>query len=469
MPEDQKNKSGSETTLAFSAGQYGANAAANQAAASNEMINGMDKFLDMVNRVQNKPEVHLRGGHLFETIIAAQENAEKAAQGLVERVHVTHLEGHHQAAADLQTRIGDRILAEGQAKFSLQDPDEIIRMISEEKYHGMDRYIPTDKIQDVRNELLNKIRESTDLEKIAQYKDALEHLKDHDISSKDIMLADKQPRLYAAMSEGTYFLKEAGVAGAQAAAAGLVMGGALAVIKNGIAVTKGELTVKEAAAEVGVEAGKSGLRSGATGVAGTAIRFGAEKAGIQALAKSNVATSVAAGVIDIGMSVYAFAKGEITAEETMERIGQTGVSTMSGIYAGAVASLFFGPAGVLVGSMAGYFIATQVYQSCISIFNRAKLAEEEATRVVALCDEACRVMKRQRLEFENLMEEKIRSRREEFATVFEVIERGMESDSAEVTVGALTDFALLLGKKIRYTTFEEFDDFMIKSDEPLVI
>lgn len=213
----------------------------------------------------------------------------------------------------------------------------------------------------------------------------------------------------------------------------------------------------------------AGTRSGATGMGGTIIRHGAAKVGIDALTKSNVATAVAAGTIELGVTIISYAEGEITALQAMERMGLTGSSTMSSIYAGAVAGLVFGPVGAVAGSVAGYLLASHVYNSSVSILRNARLAEEQSAKIVALCDEACREMEAQRKEFEVFIEKNLRARHEQFTSCLEAVDMGLSSESPEVTTLALADFAALIGRELRYSAFGEFDNFMMTTGETLVI
>ncbi len=158
---------------------------------------------------------------------------------------------------------------------------------------------------------------------------------------------------------------------------------------SAIGALRQEISVEEALSNTVIDGGKSAFRSGVTGVGGTIIRYGATKLGVKALSKSNVAVTIAAGIIDVGASVYSFAKGEITAGELTERVGQTGTCTTYSLYTGAAAGAILGPVGAVMGSMAGYIIAASIYQSATTIFKEARLAEAEAERIIAMCDVAC--------------------------------------------------------------------------------
>ena len=257
--------------------------------------------------------------------------------------------------------------------------------------------------------------------------------------------------------------------GANAAIAGFIITGAISGVKNTIIASKGDITFEEALSNTVKDGEKSALRSGVTGVGGTVIRYGATKLGVKALSKSNVAVTVAAGVIDIGASVYSFAQGEITSEELIERIGQTGTCTTCSLYVGAAGGAVLGPIGAVVGSIAGYLIAASIYQSATAIFKEARLAEAEAERVIAMCDVACRIMKEQREEFKRLLELNFKACCAEFDACFAAMDAGLNSNNYELATQSLGDLATFFGKKLQFETFEEFDYFMLNSNSSLIL
>lgn len=332
----------------------------------------------------------------------------------------------------------------------------------------MKRYIPADKLDGVHEKLLNKYDKyiCTDPQRAQEYLDAANNLQVHHTTTREIIIADKNPKLYAAYQEGKYVVKEMAVKGAQAAAAGGVVSGAISVVKNSLAVKKGDMTKEQAMKLTLKETGKGALKGGATGVTGSFIRNIGQKAGIGI--KQNVAVSLASCLIDTGGAILDYSKGKITGEEAIERIGQNGVSTASSIYTGAAAGAVFGPVGAVIGSIAGYMVSSNVYQSCLTILKSANLAEEEAERVVALCREASEEMRRQRQLFETQAEKQLEIRRTDFAIAFGRIEGALESSNHEESVLALSDFALLFGEKLKLSSFKEFDEHM-KASKTLVL
>lgn len=414
-------------------------------------------------------------GNLFEYIETAKFNADAAAKGSSLKAVVTAANGDPHGAADILIKNRGCIVEEVQAK-SMNRTSNLTNAVSDSKYRGMQKLVPDGEASRVR-ELASK-RAQTGTLKAQDYHDTTQNVTDklksgqvasEGTSYQENLWAAKNPKLYATVTEAKYVAKEASVTGANAAVAGFVISGAISGVKNGIAACQGKMTLEAAVAQTAQDATQSGLRSGVTGVGSTVIRYGATKAGIKALAKSNVAVGVAAGVIDISASVYSFAKGEITPEELVERVGQTGTCTTYSLYAGAAAGAVFGPVGAVVGSMAGYLVAASVYQSATAIFKEARLAEAEAERVIALCEQACKAMAAERREFERLFAASFQERCAQFEACFTAIEAGLTANKPELATQSLGDFAALFGKKLQFENFEEFDEFMMDSDQTLIL
>ncbi len=179
------------------------------------------------------------------------------------------------------------------------------------------------------------------------------------------------------------------------------------------------------------------------------------------------ATAVTASMVDVGVTVYAFAKGEVSAEETAVRIGENGCSTLSGFYVGAAAGAVFDPTAAVVGSMAGYLLAATVYQSCGAVHREARLAEEEAAWLKALCAEAIRVLDAGRLELNRRLQTYLQKRDEAAEACFTQFEAGLASSQPESAIEGLTALTALCGARAQFASFTEFDAFMVESDEPL--
>lgn len=457
----------------FAGSQLGANAARYEAEASNAGIAGMNALREMGENLKNVG-VGQKQGNLFEIIEATRFNMDAASKGSDIRAYVTALEGDPHAKADILIRRGETVLQEVQAKSSV-DSSRLTNMVSDEKYQGMQKLVNLDKADRVR-ELAERRAESGSIYS-ENYQDTLKNLtgklKHEEIHSRgttyeEAIHAAEDHAAFSSKIEWEQIKREMGVTSTQAAAASALIGGAISVVKNGIAVSKGELELGQAAKQTARDTGVAGVRGAGTGAISVSIRTAAEKAGIEALAKSSAATAIAAGIVDMGVTVLQYAKGDISGTQAVEKIGQTGVSTSASMYAGAAAGAVFGPAGAVVGSIAGYMIATGVYQSSLAILKEANLAEAEAQKVIALCDAAAAEMAKKREEFERLIAQKIAHQSKEMKACFRQIDASMAADRFVDTVVALEGFAATFGKELKWSKFSEFDQEM-KKGKPLVL
>jgi hypothetical protein len=461
-----------DESVIFGAGQYGASLLAPTDAERDAINDGMKLFWEAVERHENVSE-EFKHGNFFEYIEAAKFNAEAARKGSPLYAHVTAAEGDPHAAADIIISRDDDLVKEVQAKSS-DDPARLSHSLSDPKYHGMDKLVP--KGQEDRVAALADHDAHHHNAHAADYADTSDHVTGElhaghiasgGTSYRELRVFTENPGQYIELHGAMSLPEEVLDLGFHAAEAGFIVGGAIHLTKNGIGLLKGAITPTEAAQNTLRYAAESGGRSVFVGGLGSIFRNIGHAVGSEALSKSNVATSLAAGLIRTVKTVRCWACGDITDEQAMEEIGQTGCATLSGLYAGAVGAIFFPPAGAILGSMGGYIVAIQIYQSCIAILKRSRLAEQESRRIVSLREESCRIMTQQRIDFEQRLENKLEIKRKEFAGYFALIDQGLYANRPEIAVMGLNAFACLFGKKLM--TLDEFNDFMSHSTNPLII
>ena len=200
-----------------------------------------------------------------------------------------------------------------------------------------------------------------------------------------------------------------------------------------------------------------------------ATRDGLDIQYIRALAKSNVAVTVAAGSIDVGLSVLRYAKGEITAEQLQHQVGQTGTCTLSSLYAGAAIGSVAGPVGAVVGSVGGYLVGSYLYQASTSILEEAHLAEAEAEKVMALVQATCQTLQQERARFEAEFQAAFQAKTQEYEACFGAIEAGLAANDPTEAVLGLSALASSFGQQLRFSCFQEFDAFMQDPTATLIL
>lgn len=463
------------TTLG--AGAIGAASSSAEAAASDVLRDGMALLLSRVNGTA-LPTGQLKG-HLLEYIEAARFNERAALARSALQARVTAEGGRPYAPADIEIVAGGKVINEIQVKAS-ERADWLAYQQAQSKYASMDRLVPKDQADSVREISLRRARtlgiegdpRAEDWgESAARIKGELTQGEVHSggTSTKELDFAAESPGTFAVLEEARAVGREAVTAGATAAAAGAVLGGMISVVRNGGAFRRGEIDGRRAAMNVAGDAARSGVRGGATGAAGAVIRHAAQKAGLRTLAKSNVAAAIAASLIEAGVTVYDYVEGDISLGEAAERLGNNGCSTLAGIYTGAATGAIFGPVGAVVGSVAGYMLASSVFQACLAVRRDARLAEEAMERLTALCEEAGRVLDQQRAEFEERLRDYLDERQANFDRCFDAIRDALERERTADAVAALSELVGSVGQELRLANFEEFDDFMMNSEAPLVL
>lgn len=366
----------------------GANAAQAEAAASDALSEGLTKLLDTATNLSGMDPGQLKG-FLFERISVAKFNVDAARKGLDIRARLTadKPSGWNDPVVDIELIQNGEIVQQVQAKAS-DNTTWLAKVVSKLRYKKTTRLVPDD-MADAVNEIVAEEHSVTGrLEQSGATSGGT--------TTAELRQATEHPRLYAFRQELLQIAREASMTGIYAASTGAVLGGAVSAIRNTYSCAQGKIDRTQAAKNVAGDTLDSGMRSGVAAVLGTLIRHGALKVGSQALSKANVANAVALGLMEAGGTVREYCKGDITREAAAERLGQTGCTTMSGIYVGAATGAALGPVGAAVGSVAGFLVAAMVYQSCMDAFKSARLSGKEAERVAALSYEAVQVMERQR-------------------------------------------------------------------------
>jgi len=465
-----KKKDDSKSLINHITSQTGAFQSNNFANASDEVVNGM---ADLLLKASSDLPDDKKQGFLFEIIETTKFNIDAAKKRAVERASVLD---NNDKVVDIQIKNDNKVIKNIQAKSSKGVEYPKNEFTKRTDYKDVDLLINKEKETKLKEHFSQK-EQATVGDSKKHYKNVKEkltgELKNGEVSSggttyDEAMEATKNPKLYALKSELKQFGQEALNTGANAAIAGAITGGAISTVKNFYSVYKGDKTLKEAGTEIAKDTGKSAVKSGATGVLGTGIRVTGKKIGSKLLAKSNIATTCAASLIDIGISVYDYAKGDITGDELIENIGATGVNTVSGVYYGMVGGVVFGPVGALVGSIVGYFISNYIYQSGISLLKSAKLAEEETKKIVALCNASINEMDKQRFEFESKIKQHLELRELQLNNIFDNIDNGLLANDNLTTINALSDLSLMFGGKLQLMKFDDFDKFM-QTDDKLII
>lgn len=457
---------------ALIAALFGAEAAHLDAAAADAMRHGMAGLLGEASRLSLLP-VEFKKGNIYEFILATKFNANATAQGSHLRAVVTAALGHTTAPADILVLDGEQIIATVQAKVS-SSSTYLTRVLSDEKYQGMMKVVPTDKAARVGRISAGLSRRAAERGSALgpYYAHTAENVQgelrvgrvgsgrtDHD----EALIAAEDPLRYARRMSTSAIAREALAAGTYAAISGGILGASISYIRNKLVSVSGSPAAVD---EIVHDAAKTAARSSATAMLATGLRHSAPH---QILVKPHVASAVAAYLVESGTHVLAYIRGEISGEALAQQLGQGGCSALAALYGSAAMGAALGPIGALLGALAGHLISSNLYHATLAILERARLAEKEAERAIALLVEARRQLCEQRLAFEAHWQQQLAEREDLFQATLHTLDAGLADGNPEVTLSGLANMAALCGLSLRFPDFASFDAFMTNTDEPLPI
>ncbi len=480
---------------AKTAGALLGNAASQNAQnATNTAIDGMKLFRWKVSTpiIQNGT-FDAQKGNLFEYIEAAKFNTDAALKGMSAKAIVTDTYDPG-AAADILIKDHDVIKKEVQAKFVQSSSNghdtSAAKSVYDQaggqkghwgKYDGMDRLIRKDDHYNENGSLLDeakklsKARAESDGIYADYYRDVHEHLTDelkYDKASsggttiEEVREAYDSPEKYARKYEHKQVAAEMKCSAANMAKASFVTTGIVSGVTNMFDVFQDKKELSEALADIGADAVKGGIRGGTTGVVSTAIRYQGVKSGSALLSDSTAATVMAGGIIDGGVALYSYARGEISAEELKEQIVDTTAKAATTIYFTKAVTAVMGKAVNPFIPMAVYTTASYVVTCTREIIKNANLNAEEYERMAAVLQESTRQMNEYHEEFKKHIAKCEAKQRKMFDRFIDSFEYNLETgENYDQALMAIVQFADEAGIALQHANFNEFQNAM-RSQEP---
>jgi hypothetical protein len=462
--------------------------AKNAQISTTESVQAMDLFRSAMENRQNVDFVFVKG-NLFEYIEAAKFNQNAAAGGSELRAVVTDAAGRPHDAADIEIVQSGKVVQQVQAKFSDAEhaASASVNMQRDDKYAGMQRLIrKEDNYTTPKGENTTLLDESKRLAKARadkqgtiyqeQYEDVYENLTDElhhgDVSSggttlDEVKAAYRNPEKYSKSFERKQMKAEMKVTAASMAKASFVTTGIISGISNMFQVFRNEKDLGDALRDVGADAVKSGVRGGATGVISTAIRYKGIKAGSALLSDSIAATVMAGGIIDGGVALYSYARGEITAEQLRDQLVDTTAKAATTIYFTKAVGAIMGSALNPIFPMVVYTTASYVFACTREIINNAKLNAAEYERMASILQESGRAIDEYHEQFKQRVDECEGRQREMLEGFVNTFDYNMTTgENYDEAIYAIVNFANRAGIALQHIEFQDFAEAM-KSDEPL--
>lgn len=445
---------------------------------------GMKLFLKKINQIGNVGYQQAKG-NLFEYIETAKINKNLANKGINRHYEVTDAKkewgglGEPHAPDDFRGFEDGKVIARGQAKINNNTNKTAgsDKGITNPKYKGMQRNVANDKYDGVLNALNDKY-EKGEISKDA-YDDAKANLRngltddESGISSggtsiKELKKAATNPEKYAHDFRFNQYAREVGNTSVNMAASNMIMTGIIKTTSNLFEVFQNRKELDEAMNVIGVEVIKSGVRGVATGFLSSILRIGGRKAVIPVISDASASTTIAGGIIDCGVSVYAYSKGEISAEELKESLQNTAIKSVATIYFTKSIELVFGAANPFL-PIAIYTAASYVVTSTREIIKSAKLNAEEYNRVASLYEESTKQLIEYRKILEAQLDHYVKSQKrmlQSFIDDYEYnITTGKNYDGA---IYAIVNFSNQYGLSLKHVDFGEFKSAMLSNDDFLL-
>lgn len=461
------------------ANQLGNNISFNIQQGTDETVKGMELFKSIVREKQNV-DFDKKKGNLFEFIESAKFNRNAANSGKTVRSVVTHADGRPHDPVDIEIVDNGKIVDKVQSKVSdlkkgyEATASELAAMQRDSKYKGQQRLVPKDKVD--RTKDLTKKRAESESIYADDYKDSYNNMTGELTDKRDgtnsggtnieeLRRASNNPDKYARDFQMKQYAKEVGVTSINMAASNMVMTGVIQTTSNLFEVFQNRKELDEAMKDIGIEVVKSGVRGGATGFLSSILRIGGKKAAIPVISDASAATTIAGGVIDCGVSVYAYAQGEIPVEELKESLQNTAIKSVAAIYFTKSIELAVGTANPFL-PMAIYSVASYVVTSTREIIKNAKLNAEEYNRIASLYEESTKQMIEYRKIIEAQLDQYVKSEKQMLSSFVDKYEYNINTgENYDTAIYAIVNFSNQYGLALKHANFGEFKVAMLSNDD----
>lgn len=239
----------------------------------------------------------------------------------------------------------------------------------------------------------------------------------------------------------------------------------MSFIRNAYAVMNGEKDAADAVKDTLLDTGKAaatgyvmgnGLVTVSQTLSNTSSKF------IQALNKSNIPGKVITAVMATGSTLKRYGTGEITTEECLIELGESGLGMVTTGYSMAVgqALIPIPVVGLAVGAFVGSVLASRCYHQLIDSLKMKELEHQERLRIMDECNMAAEQARAFRNELETYLERYFWEYRDCFDSALSEIHHACLTGDAESIIDGANQITRKLGGKIHYETVDEFKDFL---------
>lgn len=477
----KKEKSKVQENINFTSDQYGSFISKNVQNGSVEAMKGMKLFKEIVEEKYNV-DFEQKKGNLFEFIEAAKFNRNAANQNKTVRASVTHAMGEPHAPDDIRLVDHGQVVERVQAKVNNMDSSSnrasAVREISNTKYKGMQLDVSKDTKKQYESLMDKRIENGNIYED--DYKDAKGRLSEGLTDKRDgttsggtsveeIKKASDNLDAYALKFEIGQYAREVGVTTVHTAASGAIMSGAFSAVSNFWEVFQDKKELDIALKDITKDTTKGLLRGGGTGFLSSVFRIGGQKAELGLLSDASATTALAGGVIDAGIAIYSYAKGEFSLEQLKESLQDTTVKTVSTVYFTKAIEFAVGKAAGPFLPIAVYTVANYVVTSCREIIKEARLNAAEYDRIASLYNESTKQIIEYRIEMEKHLKLYVSKQNDIFYSFLNNFESSMiTGQNYDNAIASINSFTNQFGLELKHANYNDFSK-AIKSDEDFVL
>lgn len=352
------------------------------------------------------------------------------------------------------------------------------------KYFGKKLELPSEQVEDAKTYCRNRaegLRKHAEVaeqkgnpalaEKFRERADRFDKLAEEDIV--DLGITTQQAIDYAekplreTLKDIARTSHRAGLEGAKY---GAVIGGAISLLSNAFNVAQEQKHLAEAAQDLALDTAKAAGLGYATGFAGSALKGAMQQSSnetLRTLSGTSAPVLVVNICVSLGSSIKRYVTGEISEAQLLSEVGEKGAGMLSSGMMAALGQVAIPIpfVGAAVGGMIGYTLSSFFYQSALDAARGVELSRQQLNRVRAIEAAARDRIAEEQAALDAFTSNEMPQLLEETERLFASV-TAANTGGVDVLAAAINQYATLLGKQLRFHTFDEFDAFM-NSDKPL--
>lgn len=463
----------------FAADQYGNYMSKNLQAGTDEMLTSIDLFQKIYEEKINVALAQKKGNY-FEFLETLKFNQNAANVGAAVRARTTHADGRPHDPVDVEILVHGKVVDKAQLKASnasSYDPDAYMAFVNaDKKYAGMQRVVPKDKYDRVRE--LTKNRANSQGIYKEEYQDSYNNMtgeltdritksgvSSKGTTTKELNRVNRHKDQYFKEMKLNQYKGELLNTSVNSALANGVITAIVSGVENFYAVFQNKKSLEDGLKDLGIDVVRESGRGLVTGGASTALRIGAKEKLLPALSQDGTyAVTMAGSMVDCGCLLYSYARGEIDADELCDGLVDTSVKTASTIFISKAVELAIGKTSMFV-PLTIYTLASYVVANTREILRNAKLNAEAYAKMEAFYNEAAQQEKVFRKQLELQMDKYIADKRVAMDTFINQFTQSMTNGNYDGAVYAIVGLSNKFGVALKYVDFTEFDQMMISDGD----